>query len=102
MAGRVVKLREQTQAFRLGKVTAAAFYITLAGAFGAKRHTMIPKVLAHAFCSFCMEGAERPSCFSFEAATPSGSMGYGHSCQLNCKPDDMRRMRICRTNGRKR
>lgn len=45
MAGRAVKLREQTQAFRLGKVTAAAFYITLAGAFGAKRHTMIPKVL---------------------------------------------------------
>ncbi|CAB1119102.1 unnamed protein product [Ectocarpus sp. CCAP 1310/34] len=44
MAGRAVKLREQTQAFRLGKVTAAAFYITLAGAFGAKRHTMIPKV----------------------------------------------------------
>lgn len=43
--GRAVKLREETMAFRLGKITAAAFYITLAGAFGAKRHTMIPKVL---------------------------------------------------------
>lgn len=43
-ARRAVKLREHTQAFRLGRVTAAAFYITLAEAFGAKRHTMIPKV----------------------------------------------------------
>lgn len=44
-ANRAVRLREETLAFRLGKITAAAFYITLAGAFGAKRHTMIPKVL---------------------------------------------------------
>lgn len=57
MAGRAVKLREQTQAFRLGKVTAAAFYITLAGAFGAKRHTMIPKVLTH--YSLALHGRNR-------------------------------------------
>ncbi|CAM9698027.1 unnamed protein product [Scytosiphon promiscuus] len=44
LAGRAIRMREQTDAFRLGKVTAAAFYITLAGAFGAKRHVMIPKV----------------------------------------------------------
>lgn len=49
LAGRAVRLREQTLEFRLGKITAAAFYITLAGAFGAKRHTMIPKVL-NLFC----------------------------------------------------
>lgn len=44
LAGRVVRLREETNAYRLGKITAAAFYITLAEAFGYKRHTMIPKV----------------------------------------------------------
>eukprot|EP00903_Cladosiphon_okamuranus_P006843 g6665.t1 len=44
LARRAVKLREHTEAFRLGKLTAAAFYITLAQAFGSKRHTMIPKV----------------------------------------------------------
>lgn len=53
MAGRAVKLREETQAFRLGKVTAAAFYITLAGAFGAKRQAMIPKVLGLDYTSVC-------------------------------------------------
>lgn len=50
LARRAVKLREHTEAFRLGKVTAAAFYITLAEAFGSKRHTMIPKVCSHLFC----------------------------------------------------
>lgn len=54
LAGRAVRLREETQAFRLGKVTAAAFYITLAGAFGAKRQTMIPKVLNLRF-ALCVE-----------------------------------------------
>lgn len=50
LARRAVKLREHTEAFRLGKVTAAAFYITLAQAFGSKRHTMIPKVCNSLLC----------------------------------------------------
>lgn len=44
LARRTVRLREQTAAYRLGKVTAAAFYITLAEAFGARRQAMVPKV----------------------------------------------------------
>lgn len=44
LAGHAVKLREQTLAYKQGKVTAAAFYITLAQAFGLNRHTMVPKV----------------------------------------------------------
>lgn len=43
-AGREVSLRDQTAAYKLGKVSAAAFNITLAEVFGVKRHAMVPKV----------------------------------------------------------
>ncbi|MEP4214708.1 MAG: hypothetical protein ABJL35_05045 [Parasphingorhabdus sp.] len=45
-AGQAVSLRNQTAAYKLGKVSAAAFYMTLAEVFGIKRHAMVPKVKA--------------------------------------------------------
>ena len=43
-AGRAVSLRDRTVAYKLGKISAAAFYLTLAEVFGIKRHSMVPKV----------------------------------------------------------
>ncbi|CAM9687788.1 unnamed protein product [Discosporangium mesarthrocarpum] len=42
--GKVVRIREQADEYRAGKITAVGFYITLAEAFGPKRAVMIPKV----------------------------------------------------------
>ena len=43
-AARAVSLRDQIVAYKLGKMSAAALYMTLAQVFGIKRNSVVPKV----------------------------------------------------------